>query len=309
MWLSTSWLPWAFKSATTSFTRCTSVNGQVSGVSDQYFDVKGLQIDIGRFFNEADVKDSASVVVIDENTREKLFPGGENPLGKIVLFQKQPLEVIGVSKKQDSMFSFGDNLNLWSPYTTVMNKITGDRDISSIVAKVKDNVSSQVAEKNLVALLTVKHGGQVDFYTQNTDSIKKTVESTTNTMTLLISSIALISLVVGGIGVMNIMLVSVTERTKEIGVRMAIGAKQYNILEQFLIEAVLICLIGGVAGIALSYLLALIFNSVATSFAMSFSVGSIMVALSCSSLIGIVFGFMPARSASKLNPIEALSRD
>ena len=286
-----------------------SVNAQVSGVNNQYFDVTGLKIGSGRLFNDADVKDNASVVVIDENTRDKLFPGGENPLGKVILFRKQPLEVIGVTQKQDSMFGNNDNLNLWSPYTTVMNKLTGERNISSIVAKVKDDVSSQVAEKNLTALLTVKHGGKTDFFTQNTDSIKKTIESTTNTMTLLISSIALISLVVGGIGVMNIMLVSVTERTKEIGVRMAIGAKQYNILEQFLIEAVLICLIGGLAGILLSYLIALGFNSVSSSFAMSFSVGSILLALSCSSLIGIVFGFMPARSASKLNPIDALSRD
>ncbi len=286
-----------------------SVNAQVSGVNSQYFDVTGLKIGNGRLFNETDVKDNASVVVIDENTRDKLFPDGENPLGKVILFRKQPLEVIGVTQKQDSMFGNNDSLNLWSPYTTVMNKITGERNISSIVAKVKDDVSSQVAEKNLTALLTVKHGGKTDFFTQNTDSIKKTIESTTNTMTLLISSIALISLVVGGIGVMNIMLVSVTERTKEIGVRMAIGAKQYNILEQFLIEAVLICLIGGLAGILLSYLIALAFNSVSSSFAMSFSVGSILVALSCSSLIGIVFGFMPARSASKLNPIDALSRD
>src|SRR5699024_1576169 len=140
-------------------------------------------------------------------------------------------------------------------------------------------------------------------FTFNTDSIKQTIEQTTNTMTLLISSIALISLIVGGIGVMNIMLVSVTERTKEIGVRMAIGARQYNILEQFLIEAVLICLIGGITGIALSYLIALVFNHLFTDFVMSFSTLSIILALGCSTLIGVVFGFMPARNASKLNPI------
>lgn len=165
-----------------------------------------------------------------------------------------------------------------------------------------------MAEKNLTALLTARHG-TTDFFTVNTDSIKKTIESTTGTMTLLISGIALISLVVGGIGVMNIMLVSVTERTREIGVRMAIGAKQSNIMEQFLIEAVLICIIGGLLGIAISQGIGVVFSLFVTDFAMSYSVGSMLLALVCSSAIGIIFGFMPARNASRLNPIDALSRD
>ncbi|UYZ84648.1 MacB family efflux pump subunit [Entomomonas sp. E2T0] len=285
-----------------------SVNGQLSGVSEQYFDVKGLEIKQGRFFNKQDVQNNSSVVVIDPNTQKKLFTNGENPIGKVVVLNKKPLEIIGVTKEQKTVFGNSDSLNLWSPYTTVMNKITGQRYISSITVKVRDDISSQVAEKNLTKLLTVKHGTQ-DFFTQNTDSIKQTIESTTNTMTLLISCIALISLVVGGIGVMNIMLVSVTERTKEIGIRMAIGARQHNILEQFLIEAVLICLIGGLLGISLSYVIGFVFNHLVTGFAMSFSASSIILALGCSSLIGIIFGFMPARNASQLNPIEALSRD
>lgn len=139
--------------------------------------------------------------------------------------------------------------------------------------------------------------------------LKKTIESTTNAMSLLISSIALISLIVGGIGVMNIMLVSVTERTKEIGIRMAIGAKQSNILQQFLIEAVLICLIGGTIGILLAMLLGLVFNSVATDFAMIFSNWSIIAAVLSSSLIGILFGYVPAKNAAALNPINALARE
>jgi len=165
-----------------------------------------------------------------------------------------------------------------------------------------------MAEKNLTALLTARHG-KTDFFTVNTDSIKKTIESTTGTMALLISGIALISLVVGGIGVMNIMLVSVTERTREIGLRMAIGAKQGNIMEQFLIEAVLICVIGGVLGIVVSYLIGVVFDLLVSNFAMSYSAGSMLLALVCSSAIGIVFGFMPARNASRLNPIDALSRE
>ena len=180
--------------------------------------------------------------------------------------------------------------------------------LDSITVKVRDDVNSTVAEKDLTNLLLVRHGKK-DFFVMNTDTIKQTIESTTNTMKLLISCIALISLVVGGIGVMNIMLVSVTERTKEIGVRMAIGARQSNILQQFLIEAVLICLIGGVTGILLSVIFGVVFNTFMTDFTMIFSTFSIVAAVLCSTLIGIVFGYMPARNASLLNPITALARE
>ena len=288
--------------------RNISVNAQLSGVGEQYFDVKGLKPAYGRFFNADDVKANASYVVIDDNTWKKLFPQGGNPVGQIILFDRQPLEIIAVAQKQDSVFGPTDTLNLWAPYTTVMNKITGQRHISSIMVKVKDDVMPLMAEKNLTALITARHG-KTDFFTVNTDSIKKTIENTTGTMALLISGIALISLVVGGIGVMNIMLVSVTERTREIGLRMAIGAKQGNIMEQFLIEAVLICIIGGVLGIVVSYLIGVVFDMLVTNFAMSYSAGSMLLALVCSSAIGIVFGFVPARNASRLNPIDALSRE
>ena len=286
-----------------------SINAQINGVGEQYFDVKGLVIDQGRFYTNRDVMDNASVVVIDPNTVNQLFTNGDNPLGKIIIFNKQPLQIIGITQPQTQVFGPSDTLNLWSPYTTVMNKITGARYISSIIVKVKDNVSSQVAEKNLTNLLTVLHGGVTDFFTVNADSIQQTIKSTTNTMTILIAGIALISLVVGGIGVMNIMLVSVTERTREIGLRMAVGARQYNILEQFLIEAVLLCLIGGLAGILLSFALGFVINALLSSFAISFTPWSIILALCCSTLIGVLFGFMPARNASQLNPIEALSRE
>ncbi len=283
-----------------------TLTAMLYGVGEQFFQVRGLKLAQGRFFSQADVRDVASVVVIDDNTFKKLFPDGRSPLGQVLIYKRQPLTIIGVAQPQEAMFGPVDQLSLWAPYTTVMSKITGDHNISSIIVKVSDSVSSQVAEKNLTALLTVKHGRK-DFHTQNTDTIKRTIESTTETMTLLISSIALISLVVGGIGVMNIMLVSVTERTREIGVRMAIGAKRFNILEQFLIEAVVLCVIGGLAGIALAGLVGLFFNSFSDSFSMSFSTVSIFLALGCSTFIGVVFGFMPARSASLLNPIDALA--
>ena len=286
-----------------------AVSAQIKGVGSEFFDVKGIEIGSGNKFYDKDIKSSAQVAVIDKNTQKKLFTMNEDPIGKIIFINKKPLQVIGVSKDKKSAFGNDDNLNIWTPYTTVMNRISGSHYIDSITVKVRDDVSMQAAEKNITDLLKVKHGGKKDFFTLNTDSIKQTVENTTNTMTLLISSIAVIALIVGGIGVMNIMLVSVTERTKEIGVRMAIGAREYNILQQFLIEAVLICLIGGAVGIALSYGISLVFNSVVSSFAMTFSTTSIITAVLCSTMIGIIFGFMPARNASKLNPIAALSRE
>lgn len=285
-----------------------SLSAQLYGVGDQYFDVRGIKLAFGRLFNEDDVTQNSQVVVIDDNTKNKLFADGTNPLGKVILFNKRPLRIIGVTEPNNNGFSDSDSLQLFTPYTTLMNRISGSKYITSVTVKVKDNVNSQTAEKGIIELLKVRHGTE-DFFTRNSDTIKQTIESTTGTMTLLISSIALISLVVGGIGVMNIMLVSVTERVKEIGIRMAIGARQHNILEQFLIEAVLICLIGGLVGVLFSFAISMLFNLLATDFAMSFSTISIVMAVLCSSVIGVLFGFMPAKRASQLNPIDALSRD
>ena len=288
--------------------RNTDLSASLYGVGEQYFDVLGLKLESGRLFDETDVKEDAQVVVIDQNTKEKLFGADVNPLGKTVLFNKRPLTVIGVMKKEENSFGNADVLMLWSPYTTVMHQITGESHTNSITVKIKDDANTQVAEKGLTELLKTRHGTE-DFFMNNSDSIKQMVETTTGTMKLLISSIALISLVVGGIGVMNIMLVSVTERTKEIGVRMAIGARRNNILQQFLIEAVLICIIGGLVGVGLSTLISLVFNHFVTEFPMEISIGSVIGAVVCSTAIGVAFGFMPANKASKLNPIDALSKD
>ena len=288
--------------------RNTDLSASLYGVGEQYFDVRGLKLESGRLFDESDVKEDAQVVVIDQNTKEKLFGLDVNPLGKTVLFNKRPLTVIGVMQKEENSFGNADVLMLWSPYTTVMHQITGESHTNSITVKIKDDANTQVAEKGLTELLKTRHGTE-DFFMNNSDSIKQVIESTTGTMKLLISSIALISLVVGGIGVMNIMLVSVTERTKEIGVRMAIGARRNNILQQFLIEAVLICIIGGLVGVGLSTLISLVFNHFVTEFPMEISIGSVIGAVVCSTAIGVAFGFMPANKASKLNPIDALSKD
>ena len=288
--------------------RNTDLSASLYGVGEQYFDVRGLKLESGRLFDEGDVKEDAQVVVIDQNTKEKLFGADVNPLGKTVLFNKRPLTVIGLMEKEENSFGNSDVLMLWSPYTTVMHQITGESYTNSITVKIKDDANTQVAEKGLTELLKTRHGTE-DFFMNNSDSIKQMVETTTGTMKLLISSIALISLVVGGIGVMNIMLVSVTERTKEIGVRMAIGARRNNILQQFLIEAVLICIIGGLVGVGLSTAISLVFNHFVTEFPMEISVMSVIGAVVCSTAIGVAFGFMPANRASRLNPIDALAQD
>ncbi len=293
-------------SGTLTYENLSSTASLRGGGADT-FNVNGLILESGRLYDDDEVAQSESIVVIDQNTKKTMF-ANVDPIGKIVLFNKKPLRVIGVLKKDELMFGDSGALRIYAPYTTVINKITGDRHISSISAKVKESVNAQVAEKSITELLTAKHGKQ-DFFTRNSDSVKQTMQETIGTMTLLISSIAVISLIVGGIGVMNIMLVSVTERTKEIGIKMAIGARQSNILQQFLIEAVLLCVIGGSVGIALSYALGYVCNNFLPGYKMIFSNASIALAMATSSIIGVVFGYMPARNASKLNPIDALSRE
>jgi len=284
-----------------------SLSASLKGGGVGSFDVNGLKLEEGRIYDDEEVLNSASVALIDQNTKNRLF-ANENPIGKIILFNKKPLRIIGVLQKDDFKMGDSSTLKIYAPYTTVINKVTGDKFISSITAKVNESVNAQIAEKSLSELLEIKHGKK-DFFTRNSDSIKQTIEETISTMRLLISSIAVVSLVVGGIGVMNIMLVSVTERTKEIGIKMAIGARQSNILQQFLIEAVLLCLIGGAIGIGFSYVIGYIFNNFLDGFSMIFSNGSIVLALVTSMAIGIIFGYMPAKNASKLNPIDALSRE
>ncbi|HET6788232.1 MAG TPA: FtsX-like permease family protein, partial [Aquabacterium sp.] len=179
--------------------------------------------------------------------------------------------------------------------------------VSGITVRVSDNTPMSAAEQAVTKLIQLRHGRK-DFFVNNTSDIRETIESTTQTMTLLISSIAVISLIVGGIGVMNIMLVSVTERTQEIGVRMAVGARQGDILRQFLIEAVLVCLIGGVLGIGLALGIGYLFDTFSDTFKMIYSTSSIVLAFGVSSLIGVVFGFWPARNAARLDPVDALAR-
>jgi macrolide transport system ATP-binding/permease protein len=190
-----------------------------------------------------------------------------------------------------------------------MDRILGQHYLSQITVRVADSADMDTAESQITDLLTRLHGGKTDFFLQNTNTIRDTIQSTSQTLTLLISAIAVISLIVGGIGVMNIMLVSVSERTREIGIRMAVGARRGDILRQFLTEAVLVCIVGGVAGIALSFGVGYGLTQFLSGARVSYSTLSIAAALLSSTLIGVVFGFMPARSAARLDPVQALARE
>lgn len=284
-----------------------SLNANLRGGGVNSLAVNGIEIQTGRSFELSDIANSSSVVIIDQNTKNSFFKD-EDPLGKNIFFNQKPLKIIGIAKEDENAFGGSDNLRLYAPFSTVINKITGDRHIHSITVKVKDDINAQLAEEAIVSILTQKHGKK-DFFTRNSDTIKKTVESTMVTMRLLISSIALISLIVGGIGVMNIMLVSVSERTKEIGIRMAIGAKEGDILIQFLIEAIILCIIGGIIGLLTAYSFGYLFNSLSGNFYMKFSTMPAIIALMSSCLVGTIFGYLPAKNASKLNPIDALLQE
>ena len=288
--------------------RNVTASASVTGVSEQYFRVRGLEIDQGTIFSAAEVKELAQIVVIDPNTAAKLFGDNESPLGKVILLGHLPCRVIGVTEEKESPFGNNQNLNVWIPYTSAMGRLIGQDYFSSITVRVLDGYNNENAENAIIQLLTGLHGSQ-DFYTSSSDTILKTINKTTATMTLLIAAIAVISLVVGGIGVMNIMLVSVTERTHEIGIRMAVGARQSDIMQQFLIEAILVCLLGGIIGILMSYGVGLVFPLFVTSIKMKFSLLSIVSAFACSTLIGVIFGFLPAKNAARLDPVQALARD
>ena len=281
----------------------------VNGVSEDFFYVKGMNFESGQPFDKESVTEQAQDVVIDSNTKNTFFADGTNPVGQVILLGSVPSRVIGVIEEQKSMMGNSDSLNVYLPYSTVMSRMLGQSNVRSIIVRIKDEYPSAAAENAILSLLVQRHGAQ-DVFTQNSDSIRETIQETTQPMTLLVAAIAVISLAVGGVGEMNIMLVPVTERTQEIGVRMAVGARQSDILQQFLIEAVLVCILGGILGVLLSLGIGqLITHFAGGTFQMAYSTTSIVAAFVCSSLIGIVFGFIPARNAARLNPVDALSRE
>ncbi|MEL4069857.1 MacB family efflux pump subunit [Ochrobactrum sp. GPK 3] len=281
-------------------------NALVNGVSEQYFVAKGSKIADGQFFDRESVRTTAPDVVIDQNTKNALF-ADTNPVGQVLLIGNVPARIVGVMEPQQGGFGSNQNLSLYLPYTTVQARFLGSNSLRSITLQVKDGIDTALAEQSVTEFLLQRHGTK-DFYILNTDDIRKTITSTTQTLTLLVAAIAIISLIVGGIGVMNIMLVTVSERVSEIGVRMAVGGRQSDILQQFLIEAVLVCLIGGVLGILTALGFGLLFSLISSNFSLIYSTTSIVAAFLCSTLIGVVFGYLPARNASQLDPVIALSK-
>ncbi|PMS32241.1 macrolide transport system ATP-binding/permease protein [Trinickia symbiotica] len=285
------------------------VNARVSGVSESNFRVSGDELAAGIAFGAEEVRRYAQVVVIDSNTRRKLFGEHVDPLGKVVLIDNVPCVVIGVrANMRGSFFIDNTTLNVWVPYTTASARLFGQRHVEGIVVRVRAGQPSEAAEQSITELLTRRHGRK-DFFTYNLDSVIKTMNKTGQALTLLLSLIAVVSLVVGGIGVMNIMLVSVTERTREIGIRMAVGARRGDVMCQFLVEAVLVCLMGGAIGIALSFGASFVLEAFVDNWRMVFSANTLVAAVVSSTLVGVVFGFAPARNAARLDPVVALARD
>ena len=285
-----------------------TVGATVNGVGDAYFRVHGTAFAAGDSFNRHDVDTQSPVAVIDDNVRKALFKDGRDPLGQVLLLGSVPVQVVGVTVKEHGLFQEAHGLQVWMPYTAATTRLIGQVPLREINVRIKGDASMAAAEAGITRLLSRRHGRK-DFFALRSDAIRKQLDTTTSTITLLISSIALIALVVGGIGVMNIMLVSVTERTREIGVRMAVGARQADILRQFLIEAVLVCLVGGALGLGLALLAGGVFNSLDLGIRMIFSGTSIVGAFLVSSMIGVVFGFVPARNAARLDPAVALARE
>ena len=300
--------PQVSSNSATARYRETEASVNVSGVGKDYLTVKGEKLALGQTFNDNSITSMTQDVIIDNNAKTAFFANVSDPIGEVMLVGSVPARVIGVLQPSEQAFGpSSDTPTLYMPYTTVMRRMVGTSHVDSFIVLLKNTISSSAAEQAVSDLIEQRHGTD-DFRIQNSDSIRQTIESTTGTMTLLVSSIAIISLIVGGIGVMNIMLVSVTERTSEIGVRMAVGARQSDIMQQFLIEAILVCILGGILGISLAFAIGALINKFAGgNFQVVYSTTSIVAAVVCSTLIGVVFGFIPARNAARLNPVDALS--
>lgn len=305
--------PW-ISSVSPVFTKgVTAIRGSkvvtmaVTGVNEEFFHVQGLNLATGNRFTVRDVLERAQVIVIDDNTRITLFAANENPIGKIISLDGVPFRVSGVAEKKIGRIS-GGMLSGWMPYSSLMARMAGEVPLEYITLRVKDGVELSTAQRSVEQALENSHGKR-DFFTQTNDQMAETMRKTSDSLSLLITAIAAISLLVGGVGVMNIMLVSVTERIQEIGIRLSIGARPADIMVQFLIEAVVISVTGGFIGIAGSLLAGMIFSFITSEFSMVFTWPPLVMAFSFSVLIGLGFGFFPARNAARLHPTEALARE
>ncbi|HEX2205806.1 MAG TPA: ABC transporter permease [Longimicrobium sp.] len=296
-------------------TRVQAVGGEgnwrtsVNGVSTGYPQIRDWQTTSGAFFAEADVRSMRKVAVLGSTVAESLFPGSD-PVGQQVRLRNVPFTVIGVleSKGQTASGSDQDDVIL-VPYTTAQTRLSGRTFIGQILASAQGEGDIAAAQDEIRTLMRESHrlgdGEADDFTVRNQDELADAAQGTTQVMSMLLAAIASISLVVGGIGIMNIMLVSVTERTREIGVRMAIGARGSDVLTQFLVESVVMSLLGGIIGLAAGFAGATLLGRL-TGWSTSIPPAAVLLAVGFSAAVGVFFGFYPARKAAALNPIQAL---
>jgi macrolide transport system ATP-binding/permease protein len=284
-------------------------NTQVSGVGVEYEQLRNSTPPVGRFFSEEELKMREKVVLLGTTVARELF-GDDNPVGETIKINLINFRVIGVLPSKGANTFHDQDDNVMIPITTAMYRLLGKEYIDSIYVEVTDSTLMQKAQDDISTLIIKLHRlnkeeAEDSFQIRNMADIRATLEATTKTMSMLLGAIAAISLLVGGIGIMNIMLVSVTERTREIGLRKAIGATHRDIMFQFLVEAILMSFIGGILGILLGSGVAVLITTLA-GWAVKISVASIILATTFSVIVGVVFGLWPARQASRLNPIEAL---
>ena len=282
----------------------------VYGISPDYLEIRRYKVGDGDMFTEQDIQTAAKVCVVGKTVVDNLFTGGENPVGKVIRFQKLPFRIVGVleSKGYNSMGMDQDDLIL-APYTTIQKKVLAITHLQGITCSaLKEEYTDQAIDEITEILRRnhkLKESDDEDFTIRSQQELSTMLTSTTDMMTVLLAAVAGISLLVGGIGIMNIMYVSVTERTREIGLRMSIGAKGIDILAQFLIESILISVTGGLIGVVLGVGAALVVNAVA-HFPIYIQPWSVVLSFAVCTVTGVFFGWYPAKKAAQLDPIEAI---
>lgn len=293
-----------------------NTQSSIYGVNQDYLSIRQLKVADGEMFTDTDIKAAAKVCILGQTVVDYLFPDGSDPIGKVVRFNSIPFRVIGVLQKKgyNSMGMDQDDLVL-APYTTVMKRILAQTYLGGIVCSAITEEASQPAQDQISEILRHNHklkddtetteADEDDFNIRSQEEISSMMNSTMSTITILLGSVAGISLLVGGIGIMNIMYVSVTERTREIGLRMSVGARGIDILNQFLIEAILLSVTGGIIGVILGVSLSLSLNAF-LHIATQIEPWSIIMSFAVCTFTGVFFGWYPAKKAARLDPIEAI---
>jgi len=281
----------------------------VTGTDNDYFEARDWSVAAGRLFSESEIRTGRAVCIIGSTVRDKLF-SGQSPLGDKVRVEHLSCEVVGVLESKGQATFGGDQDDvLILPLRTFQRRISGDRDVSSITVSAQDGVSLEKVQQDLERLMRQRRhvvpGKEDDFFVGNMEQLVSTLTGTTRVLTALLGAVAAVSLLVGGIGIMNIMLVSVTERTREIGIRLSIGARAREVLAQFLVEAIVLSSFGGLLGIAIGVAGSAIAAPL-LRVPFLFQPGIIALAFLFSAAVGIVFGYFPARQAAQLDPIDAL---